>query len=295
MRESRGGFSILYVLYGALLFCFLVLLFFPYNRFVESLIHRFSEKQKVEVRYDQFDFRFPLRCSFRPIEILLPYGAKKIPVYRGDSLSLRVFPWPLVRGDLHVEFHGKGYGGTLFGSARIKRPLSSVAGKYLLQVREVRVEDVLAPFYLRDFKIDGSLTGEGDIAVPEGAGYLRAEGKIAASLQQGSVRNILIHGFNLPDFAFQTIDTEAELCDGVLQIRKCHIVSEIFLAEIEGEVRLDVGDVRESRLNLTAQLKAQTGDPINLKGVARFFNKSIDSQGYYSFRIQGTFRNPELL
>jgi len=295
MKESRGSVSILYVLYGVLLFCLLLLIFFPYDRLAERLIRRFSEEQKISIRYDQFDFSFPLRCSFQPVEILLPYGSRRIPAYRGDSLSLRVFPGALVGGDLHVDFHGKAYGGTLSGSARMKFPISSMAGAYHLQVREVRIEDVLAPFYLRNFRIHGSLTGEGDVEVPPEAGYTRAVGKVVVSLQQGSVRNILIHGLDLPDFDFQTIETVADLGDGILMVRKCHIVSEVLLAEIDGEIRLDARDVRESRLNLTAHLKAQAGDPINLKGVAQFFNKSLDSNGYYAFRIQGTFRNPELL
>jgi len=295
MKDCRGGVSILYILYGVLLFCLLLVIFFPYSRLAERLIHRFSEQQKVAIHYDQFDFHLPLRCSFQPIEILLPYGTRRIEAYRGDLLSLRVSPWSLVTGTLHADFDGKGYGGELAGSARIKLPLTSVAGMYLLKIQEIRIEDVLAPFYLRDFKIDGTLSGEGHIEVPKEAGYIQATGKIVASLQDGSIRNILIHGLDLPDFDFQTIEAEVDLGDGILKVVKCHIVSAVFLAEIDGEVRLDARDVRKSRLNLTAHLKAQADDPINLKGVAQFFNKSLDADGYYPFQLHGTFRNPELL
>ncbi|NOY52271.1 MAG: type II secretion system protein GspN [Deltaproteobacteria bacterium] len=295
MKGNHGGFSILYVLYGLFLFCLLLLIFFPYGRLAESLIHRFSEERKITMRYDHFDFHLPLRCSFQPVEILLPNGDGQIPIYRGNLLSLRVSPWSLFRGRVRADFQGKGYGGTLSGSVRIRRPFSSGAGKYFLQVAQLRIEDVLSPFYLRDFKIDGRLSGEGTIRVPEEGRYLKATGKITASLKNGSVRNILIQGLDLPDFNFQAIEVKTDLREGVLRIRKCHVASDILLAEIDGEVRLDARDIRESPLNLTAHLKAQADDPINLKGVARFFHKTPDSKGYYSFRIQGTFRNPQLL
>jgi type II secretion system protein N len=294
MGKNRGGIPIAYILYGLALFCLLVLIFLPYRRLTETLVERWGERSGVSIQYSHFDYSFPASCSLQKVAISLTRTERRIPLYVGDSLDFKISPFKLLGRKLAVSFRGEGYGGDFSGRVSLPIPVRSESGDYHLNVRKVRVEEMLAPYYLRDFKIEGNLTGEADFRVPRRENFLKAVGQTKVTLTQGRVRNILIRGLDLPDFDFQSFDAEAKLADGIMKVAKCSLVSDIFLAEIHGEVLLDPTDVRESHLNLTARLKPKSGDPINLKGVAQFFNKSLDREGYYIFQLRGTFRYPEL-
>jgi len=147
---------------------------------------------------------------------------------------------------------------------------------------------------MRNFKMNGRLTGRADVQLI-GKEYLaKGTGTLLATLSQGMVRNILVQGMELPDFAFESIKVEAKLADGKLKLQSAHLDSEVLWAEFNGEVELNAGDLRDSLLTLSARLKPVENDPINLHGVASFYNKTLDPEGYYPFQLRGTFRLPEL-
>jgi type II secretion system protein N len=286
---------IAYIFYGLALFCLLVGVLFPYERFAHTMISRLERNSGVELNYQELDYAFPAGVKLDRVSVFLPLGTGRIQAYKGDHLAVQVNPlWLFVR-KLNLKFQGAGYGGELAGRAHLAVPAQPAAGDYVLQLKDVRIEEVISQFYLRNFKLSGAVTGDADLHLKGPEDFASATGKVAAALREGMVRNIVIKGLDMPDFAFKEIETESVLENGTLQVESFRIDSEIMLAEIEGEVRLTPADVRDSQLNLNARLKPRENDPMNLHSVAALFDKRLDSEGYYPFKIRGTFRYPELI
>lgn len=294
ITDERGRIPVAYLLYGVFFFCLLIAIFFPYKRLAQRLIGRFGQRSGIQVNYQDFAYAFPAGCAFEGVEIFLPSSAGRIRAYKGSHLTLRFSLLSLLKRDLRLRFDGDAYGGETAGEAVLPLPVRREAGTYQLQVKDLRYEEIVAPFYLRDFKISGSLTGTLDLHV-QGRDYAADwTGTLRAALNQGKIRNLFIKDMPLPDFAFEEIEVKADLAKGNLHLEGCRVKSEVFFGEIRGEIALDSRDIRDSRLNLSARLKPAPEDPVNLHGVATFFNKAPDAEGYYPFRLQGTFRFPEL-
>ncbi len=294
MHTTRGKSPVVYLLYAFVLFFFLIVFLFPYRRFAETLIGHFEEKLGVELAYQELEYAFPCTCRLKNVEIFLPLENGRISAYRGKRLSLTFRPAPLLKKRIGFHIQGEGYGGKVSGDAVLAFLSHPGSGNYRFKVRGVRIEDVLSPFYLRNFKLRGMLDGDADWHLTErGDGY-GAGGSLSLLLRNGAVRNILIRGLDLPDFSFKKIQVISRLSAGTLHVEICRVDSEIFLAEISGDIRISVRDIRDSELALSARLKSRPGDPINLHGVAAFFGKKLDPDGYYPFRFSGTIRFPEI-
>ncbi len=295
MREgSSGRLPLIYLLYGAALFFLLIVIFFPYRHLTDTLITRFENRTGVDLIYQDLGYIFPAGCRFDHLEIIVPMKGGKISVFKGDLLSLNLSLLPLFKKELNIRFQANGFGGDAAGEAALKIPIQPEKGAYHLQIKDVRIEEIFSLFYMRNFKIKGSLTGQVDVQLM-GKDYItQGTGTLLATLSQGTIRNILVQGMELPDFAFESIKVEAKLADGKLKLQSVRLDSEILWAEFEGEVELNAKDLRNSNLTLTARLKPVENDPINLHGVATFYNKTLDPEGYYPFQLRGTFRFPEL-
>jgi type II secretion system protein N len=294
MSNSHGRVPILYLVYGLVLFCVLVAVFFPYSRLAATVLRRIERQTGVQVSYGDLAYVFPAGCRLERAQIAVPTKVGKIHAYKGEELTLKVSPLSLFRKNVNVRFEGDGYGGGIAGKAAFALPVGSGAGAYRLTVDGVDVREILAPFYLRNFKLTGALTGEADLELNDMDNLATATGNLDAALRDGEVRNIFVRGLDLPDFAFKVIRSKGTLENENLQVQECHIDSEILLAEIEGEIRLNTRDLRDSQLNLKANLRPQRGDPANLHSVAALFGKTLDAEGYYPFRLFGTFRQPEV-
>ncbi len=294
MRNPSGRVPILYLIYGLVLFCVLVAVFFPYSRLAATVLRRIEKQTGIQVSYRDLAYVFPAGCRLERAQIAVPTQVGKIHAYKGEELTLKVSPLSLFRKNIRVRFEGDGYGGGIAGKAALALPVGSGAGAYRLQVDGVDVREILAPFYLRNFKLTGALTGEADLALSDLKDLVAASGKMDATLHDGEVRNIYVRGLDLPDFAFKVIRANGLLDSGTLQLRECHIDSEVLLADMDGEIRLNPRDLRDSQLNMKARLRPQPGDPANLHSVAALFGKIPDVEGYYPFRLFGTFRQPEV-
>ncbi|PIS36242.1 MAG: type II secretion system protein GspN [Nitrospirae bacterium CG08_land_8_20_14_0_20_52_24] len=294
MPNPRGRIPIVYMLYGVSLFLLFILVFFPYKRTAESLIVHFEKKTGISLIYKDLSYRFPLGCRLDPIEIQLPYQGVRYSIFKGDTLTLKLSFFPLLGKKMVVRFLGKGYGGETSGEVRLRFPVRPESGRYLLQVKDIRIAEALAPLYLRNFKVSGKLTGQADVQFHGLNDYLSGPGTFVAALSQGRVRNILIKGLNLPDFDFHIMQIDAKLTDGKLRIENLLVESDILAAKIRGEIILNPQDLFESGLHLSARLKPMADDPINLHGVAAYSDRTLDQEGYYPFELKGTFRYPEL-
>ena len=294
MKNLKGRIPLQYLLYGLIAFCLLVAILFPYKRVAETVIHTIEKKSGVTLVYEKMDYRFPASCTFEHIEIYLPSEMGRTRVYAGDSLSLRVSVLSLLKKKIKLRFQGDGFGGQADGEVILPIPVRPELGSYHLNVNDIRYEEVVEPFYLRNFKITGRLTGQAEARFQGEDPIANGTGAIHASLAQGNVRNIFVQGMELPNFDFQTIEADGKLSNGKIHLERCNIDSEVLLAEIIGEIELNTKDILESKLQLKARLKPMEEDPINLHGVAMFFNKELDSEGYYPFQLIGTFRYPIL-
>ncbi len=294
MSNSHGRVPILYVVYGLVLFCVLVAVFFPYSRLAATVLRRIERQTGIQVSYGDLAYVFPTGCRLERAQIAVPTHVGKIHAYKGEQLILKVSPLSLIRKNISMQFEGDGYGGGIAGQAALALPVGSGAGDYQLKVDGVDVRQILAPFYLRNFKLSGALTGDANLSVIDMNDLDTATGNMDATLREGQVRNIFVRGLDLPDFAYQLIRAKGTLENGTLQVRECHIDSEVLQAEIEGEIRLNSADLRDSQLNMTARLKPPRRDPANLHSVAALFGKSPDGDGYYPFRLFGTFRQPQV-
>jgi type II secretion system protein N len=291
---SSGRLPLVYLLYGTALFFLLIVIFFPYRRMTDTLITRFEVRTGVDFIYRDPGYIFPAGCSFDHFEIIAPMKRGRISVFKGDLLSLNLSLLPLLKKELNIRFQANGFGGDAAGEAVLKIPIQPEIGTYHLQIKDIRIEEILSLFYMRNFKMNGRLTGQADVQLI-GKEYLaKGTGTLLATLSQGMVRNILVQGMELPDFAFESIKVEAKLAEGKLKLQSAQLDSEVLWAEFNGEVELNAGDLRDSLLTLSARLKPVENDPINLHGVASFYNKTLDPEGYYPFQLRGTFRLPEL-
>jgi type II secretion system protein N len=289
-----GRLPLVYLLYGTALFFLLIVIFFPYRHLTDTLITRFENRAGVDLIYRDLGYIFPAGCSFDHLEIIAPMKRGRISVFKGDLLSLNLSLLPLFKKELNIRFQANGFGGDAAGEAALKIPIQPEMGTYHLQIRDIQIEEIFSLFYMRNFKVNGSLTGQADVQLV-GKEYLaKGTGTLLATLSQGMVRNILVQGMELPDFAFESIEVEAKLEDGKLKLKSAHLDSEILWAEFDGEVELNSNDLRDSSLILSARLKPVENDPINLHGVASFYNKTLDPEGYYPFQLRGTFRLPKL-
>jgi len=294
MIRSRGRVPITYVFYGLGLFIILLAVLFPYKRLAGTLLERLEARTGIDVIYKELGYTFPLGFTFEKVEVVLPQSMGRFKAYRGETLTVKFSLLSFLKKSVGLNFSGISYGGKTSGQVRLPVPVQPDLGSYRFQVEDVRYEEIIAPFYLRNFKISGRLTGEADFQSHGKDVMTSATGNLHAALTQGKVRNLYIKGMDLPDFDFQSIQARASLAEGKLVIEDCQIRSDILEAEIKGELELNARDFRDSSLHLTARLKPMEEDPINLHGVASFFNKVLDSQGYYPFTLQGTFRYPEL-
>jgi type II secretion system protein N len=295
MSRFQGRTPIAYLIYGFVLFCLLVMIFFPYKRVAQTWLSELEEQTGIDLAYRSLSYRFPAGVRFNDVEVFLPQRVGRISAFKGETLTVKISLLRLLLKDLGVRFQGKAYGGELAGRLLTGFPVEPGPGSYRLKVEEVKYEEIVAPLYLRNFKISGRLTGEVDLDL-EAPHYLGSgNGSLQAVLRQGRIGNLFIEGMDLPDFDFQEIRVEARLEQGKLRLESFTIESEILLGEIRGEIELHSRDLRESRLGLDARFKPAENDPVNLHGVAAFFNKTLDEEGYNPFRLQGSFRYPELL
>ncbi len=295
MRHPSGRVPISYLFYGLVLFCLLVAILFPYKRFAKTMIGRLEQKSGVELRYQEFAFAAPFGFQLKNAEVYLPARSGRINAYKGEQLLVKFSPLSLLMKDLSLKLEGIGYGGELEGSARLDLPIQPVTGDYELRLKNVRIQELISQFYLRNFKLSGAITGEADVHLEGAEAFSSATGKLQATLSDGQVRNIVIQGLDIPDFAFDKMDAAGILQNGTLQLRHFKVDSDILLGEMEGEIRITPQDIRDSQLNLNARLKPKENDPMNLHTVATLFDKIADRDGYYPFKITGTFRFPQLI
>lgn len=294
MSNTRGRMPIAYILYGTSLFLLLLLVFFPYKRTAENLIAHFVRKTGIGLAYKDLSYLSPLGCRFDHVEIQMPYQGVKYSIYKGEALDLRLSLLPFVRKRMDVRFLGKGYGGEISGEVSLRVPVKPESGRYHLQVKDLRVEEVLEPIYMRNFKIRGILTGEAEFQLQGRDYYTSGTGMFVAALKQGRVRNILVKGITLPDFDYQTMQADVKLQGGKLRVENFLLESDILVAKIQGEIIINPENLRDSSLNLSARLKPMENDPVNLHGVAAYFNRTLDREGYYPFELRGTFGFPAL-
>ena len=167
------------------------------------------------------------------------------------------------------------------------------AGSYTVEARGVRYQELVAPFYLRNFKVTGRLSGRGELTL-DGAFPAGARGSLEAELTEGTVRNLFVQGMVLPDFAFDTVRLRGRLEGALFTVEELSLKSEIFDGTLQGTCRVDPRDLRESSLDLTARLTPRPGDPVNLRGVASFLGKEADAGGAYVFALAGTLRRPRV-
>lgn len=294
MSNTRARIPIAYILYGTSLFLLLFLVFFPYKRTAENLIAHFARKTGIGLAYKDLSYLFPLGCRFDHVEIQVPYQGVRYRIYKGEALDVRLSLLSLVRKRMDVRFLGKGYGGEASGEVSLRVPVKPESGRYHLQLKDLRVEEVLEPIYMRNFKIRGMLTGEAEVQFQGKDYYTSGTGMLVAALSHGRVRNILVKGITLPDFDYQTMQADVKLEGGKLRVENFLLESDILAAKIQGEIIINPENLRDSSLNLSARLRPMENDPVNLHGVAAFYERTLDREGYYPFELRGTFGFPEL-
>lgn len=244
---------------GYAAFAAAALIFFLYLRFPGDIFARYAVSSVSAMNPDAIlligDVSPGIPPGIRFKNIALGFRDNPLATLQADTVTATPGYGALMKGQTTVSLSAAGYGGTMKGELG--------GGRFLSLQGPISVKMTLDGLtmekigYLRERlgrqitgKLKGALNYSGNPQAPAAGA-----GNIDLTLSSGSYPlQESIMGFDRLDF--KNVDAQISLKNGVLTINKLKLTGDKINASLSGDVTLNNGDIKSSRINLTCTLEA---------------------------------------
>ncbi len=263
-----------------------LLLTFPHESILERALASALEGQPVKIRFETASPRLPL--GYRLNQVVLSDARQPQRELTIDGISLTA---PLLGAiglsNTLAEFDADAFDGEIEGAlARTK-----TGGSVVLTIADIdltRATHGVLPEPTRvGGRLDLTLDLAGNPAKPEAGG----EGSLLLAVRDLSFEHLIANGMRVPDLRFTSVEAEAEIHGGRLQLTSLRADGEQLDLSLSGDILLRQ-PIERSLLNLRFDLKPGPGAPPGLAILVRLLPKRPDESS--PWKLRGTLAAPSL-
>ena len=212
-----------------------------------------------------------------------------------DAETIKIVPeiFSVFSSKTAFSFKGVAYDGIIKGKAGFNGNAGHIeiyADLSGIQIKDIPAIKKLAGIEKEKYKISGILDGK--VTYSNNKGFGRVMGaKLGISECRIKLKEPV---FNHENFAFSKIEADLATVKERLQIKSCTIEGDKVNASLSGSI-VTKKNVGSSVLNLKGKIKLKPLFFGNMKKnlLASIFPEKMSGKGSFSFKIGGTFNNPE--
>ena len=282
---------ICYVLFGILLFLFLVYLRFPYEKIKERIISSFEDNSSYALAIGDLRPLFPPGLNFKDIMITQDQTNVDIPVFQASLVSTKVRILPMLLGYQSFVYTIDAYDGQIKGKAEIQ---DETTGRETSIVGDIHDVNIARYPYIREKygltilgKIKGELNVDGNFASSN------FKGSIVLKTEGGKIEGIQIKGMPIREISFNGFDSAFKVEGDKLSLTRLSLLGEDIDLLVTGEVLLRK-TIGESPIDLKIRIKPKRRFERKYRLLFRLVRSMKDKNGYISFPVKGTFTDPEV-
>lgn len=303
------------------LLCLLIFLTwtFPYDKLKERIVTTFNAQQRnsahpQELQIDDLDSSFITGVKAKGVRLIAaPSEAGKAPsVISIDEARARISLLGLLVGNKDVSFRIDAFDGTIKGTFEDSGKLREIEVNFD-GVDVGRVDAIAANV---GFPLDGKLTGQIKLSLPEGKAS-KGNGSLSLDIKEmnaGNTKELAIKTpmgpFTLPRLKVGNLTITGEAKDGVLKLTK--IASSGGDVDLQGDGKVQMRELA-TEAHLDANLKFKINDSYRNKNdktkllfgapgskekpmleMDPKMGRSKTSDGFYSLRVGGTLAKPDV-
>lgn len=282
--------KLLYLSYIITAFIFFLYILFPSDAVKTYIEHKLGGiNPDLSISIDNINLVFPPGVRLNTVSF---YYIRSLLL---DAETIKIVPkiFSVFSSKTAFSFKGVAYDGIINGRANIGGNAGHIkidADLSGIQVKDIPAIKISAGIEKEKYKVSGILNGKVSYSNNKDSGRVM-EAKLDISDCRIKLKEPV---FNHENFTFSNIEADLAAIKNKLQIKSCSIEGDKVNASISGSIvtRKNLGS---SVLNLKGKIKLKPLFFGNMKKnlLASIFPKKMSGNGSFSFKIGGTFDNPE--